>query len=282
MALSPQLLALLEQQNKDATAGYMNPETGQWVSQSSGPSYLDKDSGQTYMTLNNSGYNNSTQGDGVYGVGKHQLGGSYDMLNAQGDATGEKGTYHQGGIGKEALMAFAAMVGAGVLGPGLMGAEAGSGLGTGNGAFLGEAAWTPTAAGGAGGTSAMGAAGASGAMGTMAPMELMTAGGGALPGAMSAGGAGASTAGGLLGQYGQYIAPLLGAVAGSQGQEQSSTSVRDVPELLKPYLLDPQKGLLPNAQNHFMSELQRMPAYTQQLRDQSQGLLSGTTKFGRG
>jgi hypothetical protein len=141
----------------EAQKGYTNPETGVWVSQGDGGAWKDPNTGLSYIFTGN-----STQGNGVYGVGEHSKGGTYEYLDAQGNKTGELGQYGTGGIEKEALMAFAAMMTAGMLGPALMGGAAG-GTGTGmvNGAFLGEgiasgipawdAAYASALAGGVGG-----------------------------------------------------------------------------------------------------------------------------------
>lgn len=148
------------------------------------------------------------------------------------------------------LTSLGALVGGGLAmgGPGAFGfggAAGGGGGGMVNGAFLGEAPWTATGGGAldfGAGTSAIGAgtggAGSGAFLGegvasgvpawdaaaTKAGLSLTGAGGGLLSGLSGSN---------LLGAG----ATLLGAAAGAKGQEQSTSTAKDIPEWLKPSVM---------------------------------------------
>jgi hypothetical protein len=67
-------------------------------------------------------------------------------------------------------------------------------------------------------------------------------------------------------------ATLLGAASGAKGQEANSSSTRDIPDWLKPFVTG-QGGLLPAAQNQFQQQIAN-PQGWQQISNQGLGLLS--------
>lgn len=179
----------------------------------------------------------------VLGMGAFLPGGF-----ASGSAAGGAG-----GAALEAAPGFtpgAALEGAGVSGTGLnlgggglgMTGSAGPGLSF-SGPTIGMSAASP-------GASAIG-----GGLG----LSEFAAGTGSLLGPIASGvGSAASTAvltnaateaakGGLLSQALKYGLPIAGALAGSQGSDQSSTTTRDIPDWLKAHYLG-ENGLLPRAQ----------------------------------
>lgn len=99
-------------------------------------------------------------------------------------------------------------------------------------------------------------------------------------GAGGAGGAGAagSAATNLLGGNGSNLlgigSTLLGAAAGAKGQEQSSSTTRDIPEWLKPYITG-QGGLLSQTQQQLTASRspERM-AQWDQIRNTGMGLMN--------
>jgi hypothetical protein len=84
----------------------------------------------------------------------------------------------------------------------------------------------------------------------------------------------AGSGGGLLGKALGIGSTLLGAAAGAKGQEQSSTTARDIPEWLKPYITG-QGGLLSQTQQQLAASRspERM-AQWDQMRNVSMGLLN--------
>ena len=261
MALTPEQLAGYL---KDQQAGYYTPN-GEWISQSTG-SYTDP-SGMQVGGFNAAGASQQFmdmlgQGDSKYIYGNGKEGDQYNVYDAAGEDTGRTGNYAYDNFGKDLLMALALVGGVGAAG-GVFGAGGVAG------------------AGAAGGGAAMGAGG-SGAIGTMAPLELLptTMGDYALPGLMgTAGAAGAGGAGGglLSGLGGKALgvgASLLGGLAGSQGQESSQTTQRDIPEWLKPYVTG-ENGILPMTQQQLASSRspERMAEWAN-IRNTGMGLLN--------
>ena len=239
MALTPEQLAGYL---KDQQAGYYTPN-GEWISQSTG-SYTDP-SGMQVGGFNAAGASQQFmdmlgQGDSKYIYGNGKEGDQYNVYDAAGEDTGRTGNYAYDNFGKDLLMALALVGGVGA----------------------------------AGGTAAMGAGG-SGAIGTMAPLELLptTMGDYALPGLMEAG-AGGGLLGGLGGKALGVGASLLGGLAGSQGQESSQTTQRDIPEWLKPYVTG-ENGILPMTQQQLQASRspERMAEWAN-IRNTGMGLLN--------
>jgi hypothetical protein len=164
------------------------------------------------------------------------------------------------GASNPVIAAEAAGLGAGGLGSmgsaGLGGAGAvGGGLGTGNGAFLGEGiqsgipAWDGAAGGAAGGfgTVPLSGVGAPTAPGIGAPGGA-AGGSSGLKGMLgqelfSIPGLGGVTGSNLL----QIATPLLGALSGSQGQEVTQTQTKELPEWLQGPVYGP-GGVIPQSQ----------------------------------
>ena len=305
------LRSLLEQ---DAAAGYLNPSTGEWISQSSGSVIDPNNPGMEFDSFGLSGmtpnelsaygvgsveefaqkYGLNPDSQYMYGTGGEsghgKLGDQYSIYDGQGTDTGSRGTY-LADWSPEALAAkyTAALLGAGAAGgmfagqgiPGLVGGSAGgpgsAGWGMGLDSVTGGSGALEAMGGGSaamgGGTAAMGAGGGSGAIGTMAPLELMPTGMGeyALPGAMSMG---TGATGSLLGKALGIGSGLLGAVSGAQGQNQSSTTTREMTPELKPYIFG-ENGLLPQVQQQLLASRspERM-AQWDQIRNTGLGLLN--------
>jgi hypothetical protein len=173
------------------------------------------------------------------------------------------------GAGGAGAGAYGAASSAGMLAPAGLGAAAG-----------GTGLWGAGAAGLGGAAGAAGAAGAYGA-GSSAGMQGLAGSTAAFDGAMAGGsglaGVGAGTAAGGAGLLGKALgigSTLLGAAAGAKGQEQSSTTARDIPEWLKPYITG-QGGLLSQTQSQLAASRspERM-AQWDQMRNVGMGLLN--------
>lgn len=173
--------------------------------------------------------------------------------------------------------AYGAASSAGMLAPaGLGAASSGTGLWGAGAAGLGGAAG---AAGAAGAYGAGSSAGMQGLAGSNAAFNGAMAGGSGLAGVGGAAG-GAAGAGGLLSSLGSGSnllgigSTLLGAAAGAKGQEQSSSTTRDIPEWLKPYITG-NNGLLSQTQQQLTSSRspERM-AQWDQIRNTGLGLMN--------
>jgi hypothetical protein len=304
MANLPQ--AQLDQYLAAQKQGYMNPVTGEWISQA-GAGYTGDGTGnsvsewgqtgpwgQDPALLRALGYAPDSQyiygNGGEHGTGK--LGDQYNILDSKGVDTGKMGTYSTDrGLGREMLMGALMMAGGALAGGAFGGAAAGAGGGAGvpwEAGFVGTdalgGAGGALGAAGAGGGAALGAGGG-GAIGTMAPLELLPAGMGeyALPGLMGtagaagAGGAAGGAASGLLGGNGSSLlglgASVLGGLAGAQGQKNETTTTRDIPAELKPYIYG-ENGLLSQTMGQLNAS--RSPARMQEwadIRNRGMGLL---------
>jgi hypothetical protein len=195
-------------------------------------------------------------------------------------------------IGALSILAMpfaAAGLGAGAAGAAGAGAGAGAG-GMVNGAFLGEGiasgigAWDgamAAAGAGAGGAGAAGAAGGGGGIGGGVGNGAFLGEGVAsgVP-AWDAAATAAGSGGGLLSSLGGAKnllgigSTLLGAAAGAKGQDASSTTSKDIPEWLKPYITG-QGGLLSQTQQQLTASRspERM-AQWDQMRNVGMGLLN--------
>lgn len=198
----------------------------------------------------------SLTGYTVYQDGMTEPGMKYQEYGTDGTWQRE-GEFHDPKHNQLLMMALAAMGGIGFGLPALMGqgaGAAGSAAGfVGEGALSGVPAWDAALANAIPGE--LGAAGATfnAAKDSQLANAAIDAGGGnALSGYQAAGatppiaggGGGGSGLGGLgsLGSLGGLAATALGGLAGAQGQQANSTTTRDMPEWLKPYVLG-------NAQN---------------------------------
>jgi hypothetical protein len=232
---------------------------------------------------------------------------SQSLFNGQSfDEYGKDGTFSNSGvftgiedrnkygdmIGALSILAMpfaAAGLGAGAAGAGAAGAGAGAG-GMVNGAFLGEGiasgigAWDgamAAAGAGAGGAGAAGAAGGGGGIGGGVGNGAFLGEGVAsgVP-AWDAAATAAGSGGGLLSSLGGAKnllgigSTLLGAAAGAKGQDASSTTSKDIPEWLKPYITG-QGGLLSQTQQQLTASRspERM-AQWDQMRNVGMGLLN--------
>jgi hypothetical protein len=284
--ISPELLALLQSGNYTAAPGQRSNLSTAHDGMTSflNPAYLDQASQQYYMPMySDSGLDNAgelirTQ-TGYYGfdaTSPDAIGRMNNTYDTQGNFTGQYETADP----KEGewfdqlvLGTIAAMAGGAALGG--LGGGAGASTGGANGAFLGEGAasgigaWDGAMAG-------AGGAGAGGGIGTMGTLDLLptTMGQYELPGLMSTvGGAGAGGAtSGLLGKALGVGSTLLGGLAGSQGQESSQTTQRDIPEWLKPYITGA-NGILPAAQSLLQQQQGYVPQNSETLRNTGLGLL---------
>jgi hypothetical protein len=195
-------------------------------------------------------------------------------------------------IGALSILAMpfaAAGLGAGAAGAAGAGAGAGAG-GMVNGAFLGEGiasgigAWDgamAAAGAGAGGAGAAGAAGGGGGIGGGVGNGAFLGEGVAsgVP-AWDAAATAAGSGGGLLSSLGGAKnllgigSTLLGAAAGAKGQDASSTTSKDIPEWLKPYITG-NNGLLSQTQQQLTASRspERM-AQWDQMRNVGMGLLN--------
>jgi hypothetical protein len=214
-------------------------------------------------------------------------GSRYDLYGANGDYSGQRQVDNGGSAADllkstisdnaEGVALLAALYGAGslvnggFLGFGGGAGEAGAGAGGtdifgGNGMATG---FTDTGtAGGALDTAYAGSGALTGANGLVSPELASTAATTGLTNAVkSAIPSGVSS---LLGP----AATLLGAAAGSQGQNKSQTSQQDIPEWLKPYVTG-QGGLLQGAQSLFQQQTApgALPGYGQ-MQQVGMGLLS--------
>jgi hypothetical protein len=214
-------------------------------------------------------------------------GSTYDLYGTGGDYAGQRKVENGGSVGDllkstisdnaEGAALLAALYGAGSLI---------------NGGFLGfggaEGAIDPSLAVQGNSINALdaGSAGLAANGGVAVPYgsEAAAGGGSLLSGAAGAGTAAgtvagtagaAAGAGGLLSGAGSILGPaatLLGAAAGSQPQQTSQSTTRDIPEALKPYVYG-QGGLLPSAQNLFQQQIAN-PQGWQQMSQTGLGLLS--------
>lgn len=303
--------ALAQQQGSGAFLtkdGYwVSPQYGdqQWIGQGA-DAVLTPGAATEYWATKDLGH-----GHGSYGGGGSAIyeDAAYDRYGADGGFLGSDNYEDMGTDGFTKLMAYAvAAAAAGGIGSTIAGAAgaAGAGGGMGNGAFLGEAAWTPTAGAAplefGAGTSAMGAGGSGlGANGAFlgeaawaptagaAPLEFgagtatMGAGGaGGLGGLGGAGGLGSvgsalgsvgsalGGSGGLLGLAG----PLIGGLAGAQGQEDSQTQERRMDPRLDNYVYGA-NGLMPQVQSLLATQQPFADAAGAQMRSVGSGLLGG-------
>lgn len=161
--------------------------------------------------------------------------GAAGAAGGMGGSLGEGALAASGNFGLNAGTAGAAAANAGAVGAGTAGGLSGVGSEAGgHGAFVGEAPWTPTAGGGA-----MPGAGG-GLVGVPPPANPAMGGGGLFGGGGSSGGMlsgemfnipgiGSVTGKDMLG----IGSMLAGAVSGGQGQEQSQTQTRELPEWLQ-------------------------------------------------
>jgi hypothetical protein len=232
---------------------------------------------------------------------------SQSLFNGQSfDEYGKDGTFSNSGvftgiedrnkygdmIGALSILAMpfaAAGLGAGAAGAAGAGAGAGAG-GMVNGAFLGEGiasgigAWDgamAAAGAGAGGAGAAGAAGGGGGIGGGVGNGAFLGEGVAsgVP-AWDAAATAAGSGGGLLSSLGGAKnllgigSTLLGAAAGAKGQDASSTTSKDIPEWLKPYITG-NNGLLSQTQQQLTASRspERM-AQWDQMRNVGMGLLN--------
>lgn len=223
----------------------------------------------TYDLKGNGGYSHPILNGGSFNMG--------DFKDLQ-QAVATMAVMYGLGAGMGALGAGSA--GGGAAGAGL-GAEVDPMMYGGTGASTWGAGSTAGAVGGAGVTGLPG--------GTEA--DLMY-GGGADGGATLGGGAGAGTAAtsaipsasGVASSASSLIpsgvssllgpaASILGAVAGSQGQKQTTTQTRDIPEWLKPYVTG-QGGLLDSTNSLMRQQMGYVPQQAQQISNTGMGLLS--------
>jgi hypothetical protein len=211
-------------------------------------------------------------------------GSTYDLYGTGGDYAGQRKVENGGSVGDlikstisdnaEGAALLAALYGAGsLINGGFLGfgggaGEAGAGAGGtdifgGNGMATG---FTDTGtAGGALDTAYAGSGALTGATGMVSPELATTMGSGLLNTVKNAVPSGL---GSLLGP----AATLLGAAAGSQPQQTTQSTTRDIPEALKPYVYG-QGGLVPSAQSLFQQQIAH-PEEWQKISTQGLGLLS--------
>lgn len=259
------------------------------------PTYQDTGSGQGMDRIDGPGL---LQGYSIYNTDNPQTGDWIDNYDANGNFLGSEQQQENPGLlegmFKDPLF-YSFLAAAGGLGAGLAGG--GSAFGGGSGAGVGAAngMWDVLPAAAEGTAGASGAAGAGlgattyGATGPSAFMQgagITGAGTGAATGAFTGGsaltnvlgaGSGLGALSGLLGP----AATILGGLAGAQGQENESTTKKDIPEWLKPYILG-ESGLLSQTNN--LLQKQMAPGYMagyDQMRNVGSGLMN-TPQQGNG
>lgn len=295
--LTPEQLARLQQMmQQGGQAEYYDAASGRSFMPTFGAGRYE---GENYIPGEVTGFRGSEWSPEMYSDNFEMNGTQYDKFNAQGENTGQ-GTWQ--GLKKNSAMdtllpiamlaapfamsmfpslGAAASFGTNPVTGAAGGGMGGAGLGTGSGAFVGEAPWTATGGGaldfGAG--SAAGAGGGSGAF----------LGEGVASGIPSWDAA-AKVAGGASKWLGP-AATLLGAAAGGQGQKSSQTSERKTDPRVDPYLFgnNGQPGLLGMTYDQLTRDQspERL-AQRDQMRGVGMGLLSapiagnGFNKFFRG
>jgi len=112
---------------------WMNSLNSQIAKDPTQTSWKDPTSGLTYMTRNNSGWDD---GQGMYSVGQYKPNGTYNIYDSMGKDTGKTGQYGNPNADTAYLIAMAAMAAGGIAAGGGLG---GAGAGTGGGTLAGDA-----------------------------------------------------------------------------------------------------------------------------------------------
>jgi hypothetical protein len=203
------------------------PRTGAWWEQNiannesqegGGPSWIDPETGLSYMRLGNSGGDVFGKAPTGYAVGNYTRGGEYSIYDSNGQDTGQKGRYSEDHFAQDIVTAIAAMATAGLAGGALAGGAATSGT-SGVGAVGGGTGASTGAAGGfTGASSGLGSGLADVGLGSIADAGIVGGAGTAVPGAASAWLPGTTALGGgtVAGTVGS-TGLALGAPAGLWG-----------------------------------------------------------------